>query len=75
MFFDSEEEKSDVFQIARDLNAIEHQPTLAKLATKYKCMKEIGRRYGDERTLDEINEEERALFDRAEARAISSGAW
>lgn len=30
---------------------------------------------GDGQTLDEINAEELALLDRAEARAINSGAW
>ncbi len=39
------------------------------------CPGSTGREFSTEKTLDQINAEERALFDRAEARAINSGSW
>jgi hypothetical protein len=63
----------DYFKLAVELTRAEAAPTLAKLAMKYRAIQRIA--FRDEQTLDEINAEERDLFDRAEARAINSGAW
>ncbi len=73
-----------VADVARKSIALKSSPSDVCCCSAYRfphrpgsgdCPGSTGREFTTEKTLDQINAEELALFNRAEARAINSGSW